>query len=266
MNAFKIRSFISWIKLLAFLPFLLSCVGSSDKKNNEQKDSSKVSNEEEQVNNFTVTLTNKEKSEGWEMLFNGENLQKWRSVKNDSFPSGAWVVDEGSLVLAKKGGDIITREKYGDFELAWDFKLTEGANSGIKYFVDTLYNTNGDLVINGPEYQIIDDLNYEGIKDDPNGVSSTASLYLLYPPENKTLNPAGEWNHSRIVASGNQVEHWLNGVKVVSYERGSNHFKEKMAATKFKDYPDYGQAKQGHILLTDHGDKVYFRNIRIRRL
>jgi hypothetical protein len=266
MNAFKIRSFFSWTSLLAFLPFLLSCSGSSDKENNGQNDLSKVSNGEEQANNSPVMLTDKEKAEGWEMLFNGEDLQRWRSVKNDSVPSDAWVIEEGSLVLAKKGGDIVTREKYGDFELAWDFKLTEGANSGIKYFVDTLYHTNGDFVINGPEYQIIDDLNYEGIKDDPNGVSSTASLYLLYAPENKTLNPAGQWNQSRIVARGNQVEHWLNGIKVVRYERGSNDFKEKMASTKFKDYPEYGQVKQGHILLTDHGDKVYFRNIKIRRL
>src|SRR5690554_4536663 len=215
----------------------------------------------------TSLLTDKEQAEGWELLFDGENLDQWRSAKGDNFPSDAWVIEDGALVLTGKGGDIITREKYGDFELTWEFNLTEGANSGIKYFVDSItHRTSRETVINGPEYQIIDDLNYEGIKDDPNGLSSTGSLYLLYAPENKTLLPAGEWNNARIIAKNGEVEHWLNGRKVLSYQKGSEDFRRKIVETKFKDYPDYGLAPEGHILLTDHQDQVYFRNIKIRKL
>lgn len=212
-------------------------------------------------------LTAEEKADGWKFLFDGENLENWRSAKSDSFPSKAWVIEDGALVLAGKGGDIVTKEKYGNFELAWEFNLTDGSNSGIKYFVDSItHRTTGATVINGPEYQIIDDLNYEGIKDDPNGLSSTGSLYLLYAPENKTLRPAGQWNNARIIAKNGEVEHWLNGRKVLSYQKGSEDFRRKIVETKFKDYPDYGLATEGHILLTDHQDQVYFRNIKIRKL
>src|SRR5690606_3671632 len=183
----------------------------------------------------------------------------------ESFPSDAWVIEDGALVLEKKGGNIITKEKYGDFELAWEFKLTPEANSGIKYFVDNIDNNTGKTAFNGPEYQIIDDFNHTEIKKDPHGTSSTGAMYLLYAPENKALNPAGEWNKGKIVAKGNHVEHWLNGTKVVSYERGSKDYLERMAETKFKDYPDYGQVQEGHLMLTDHGDQVYFRDIRVRR-
>lgn len=203
----------------------------------------------------------------WEILFDGENLSQWWSVRSDSFPSEGWVIEDGALVLNGKGGDIITREKYGDFELAWEFNLSPEANSGIKYFVDSLrHQETGQISFNGPEYQIIDDSNHEAIKDDPHGLSSTASLYLLYAPENKILKPAGEWNEARIIAKDGQVEHWLNGTKVVSYQRGSTDFLRRKSETKFKDYPNYGESREGHILITDHQDRVFFRNIRVRRL
>jgi hypothetical protein len=178
------------------------------------------------------------------------------------------VVKNGTLFLGKKGsGDIITRETYGDFELVLDFNLTNNANSGVKYFVGEIKNKKtGELVINGPEYQIIDDYNYPEVKNHRYEVGATASCYLLYPPENKTLHPAGRWNHVRIVARSKHVEHWLNGVKVLSYERGSADFLKRKAGTKFADLDRYGELSQGHILLTDHGDTVYFKNIRIRRL
>ena len=175
-----------------------------------------------------------EDSADWEILFDGKNLDHWRSVRSDSFPSEGWVIEGGALVLNGKGGDIITREKYGDFELTWEFNLTQEANSGIKYFVDSLrHQETGQISFNGPEFQIIDDTNHEAIKDDPEGLSSTASLYLLYAPENKTLNPSGEWNEARIVAKDGQVEHWLNGTKVLSYQRGSADFLERKSETKF---------------------------------
>lgn len=263
MRMMILKKAFSGVACLVLLTQLISCSNSGS----EQENTTQTINEENPSASELTTLTEKEKSEGWEMLFDGEDLQKWRSVKSETFPSDAWVIEDGSLVLVERGGDIVTKEKYSDFELAWEFNLTEGANSGIKYFVDSLTNQNtGNVVINGPEYQIIDDLNHDEIKKDPNGLSSTGALYLLYQPENKSLNPAGEWNHARIIAKGNEVEHWLNGTKLLSYERGSKDFKDKMAETKFKDYTEYGQVPEGHILLTDHQDKVYFRNIRIRRL
>jgi hypothetical protein len=252
---------MAYNKILNFLPLLLVC---SIFLRCSGPDSTREDIGE--IETTSDSLNDGKGSGEWEVLFDGRDLSQWRSVKSEEFPSDAWIIEDGSLVLAQKGGDIVTREKYDEFELVWEFKLTEGANSGIKYFVDTLaHQTSGEKVINGPEFQIIDDYNHPEIKEDPQGLSSTASLYLLYAPENKNLKPAGEWNEGKILSNGRQVEHWLNGTKVLSYERGSKEFLEKMSETKFKDYPGYGQANLGHILLTDHGDKVYFRNIRIKR-
>lgn len=210
----------------------------------------------------------KEKANKWEWLFDGTNTNKWRGVSSDKFPDDGWVIQNKTLSMAGKGGgDIITREKYDNFELLFEFNLTPLANSGLKYFVDSVENKHtGRKSINGPEYQIIDDHNHPEIKDQKHGKSSTAALYLVYAPQNKKLLPAGQWNQARIIANGKHVEHWLNGVKVVRYKKGSQDFRQRMATTKFKDYENYGEAAGGHILLTDHGDKVYFRNIKIKRL
>ncbi|MCO5235845.1 MAG: DUF1080 domain-containing protein [Chitinophagaceae bacterium] len=205
---------------------------------------------------------------GWEVLLDGKNTDKWRSKNSESFPSDGWVIENGSLVLNKKGaGDIITREKFSNFELRLDFNLTKEANSGVKYFAGELKNSKtGDVTINGPEYQIIDDYNHPEVKNHKHDIAATASCYLLYTPKNVHLRPAGQWNQIRIIAKGKHVEHWLNGVKVISYERGSADFLKRKSVTKFKDYPDYGELASGYILLTDHGDKVYFRKIKIKRL
>jgi hypothetical protein len=206
----------------------------------------------------------------WEILFDGKNTDKWRGTNDESFPSDAWTVEDGSLFVKDHttGKDIITRDKYSNFELVFDFKLTNAANSGIKYFVDKIRNNkSGDMVWNGPEYQIIDDYNNPAVKGHKHDVGSTASYYLVYAPKNKHLKPAGQWNHGKIIAIGNHVEHWLNGVKVVSYERGSADCRQRISATKFNNYDHYGELPSGHIMLTDHdGDKVYFRNIKIRRI
>jgi len=213
-------------------------------------------------------LNRNKKTNGWEVLFDGKNTDKWKAKDRDSFPSDGWIIEDGTLFLNKKGsGDIITREKFSDFELMLDFKLTYGANSGIKYFVGEIVNKQtGKIVMNGPEYQIIDDYNNTEVKGHKHDIGATASCYLLYAPKNKRLFPAGKWNHVRIIAKGNHVEHWLNGKKVLSYERGSKDFYRRKKATKFSDYKAYGELKTGHILLTDHNDKVYFKNIKIKRL
>jgi len=214
--------------------------------------------------------SNQEKSKGWEVLFDGKNTDKWRGLNSDTFPSHGWAIEEGTLFVEnhKKGEDIITREEYSNFELVFDFKLTYAANSGIKYFVGKIKNNNtGKIEWNGPEYQIIDDYNHPEVKNHKHEKGSTAALYLIYAPKNKKLQPAGQWNYAKIIVKGNHVEHWLNGVKVVSYERGTKDFRRRMATTKFKDYDNYGELPSGHIMLTDHdGDKAYFRNIKIKRL
>ncbi len=212
---------------------------------------------------------NPQNQEGdWEVLFDGSGVEKWRGKSELSFPAKGWKVENGQLFLMEKGGgDIMTKEKYSDFELVFQFNLTEEANSGIKYFVGTIVNQEtGSKMVNGPEYQIIDDYNNTHVKDDPNGLSSTASAYLLYAPKNKKLNPPGEWNTGRIVAKNGKVEHWLNGERVVKYKRGSKDFLKRKAKTKFKDDLNYGELESGHILLTDHNDIVYFKEIKIRRL
>jgi hypothetical protein len=209
-------------------------------------------------------------SKGWETLFDGKSLDKWRSISNNTSPSKGWEIKEGKCSVKdhQKGQDMITQEAYGDFELVFEFNLTFGANSGIKYLVGKIKNNNtGTMEWNGPEYQIIDDFNHPAVKNHADDKGSTASLYLAYAPENKKLLPAGHWNSGLIIVKGNHIEHWLNGVKVVSCERGTKDFRDRMAATKFKEYDHYGELSEGHIMLTDHeGDPVYFRNIQIKRL
>jgi len=216
------------------------------------------------------TLSDKEKTEGWELLFDGKDPNiRWRSVKGDTFPTAGWAIENEALVLlpGRKGGDVITREQFSDFELLLDYKLADSANTGIKYFVSELKNEKGKVELNGPEFQLIDDYKHESVKDNKSPETSTGSLYLLYAPKDKVLNKPGEWNQVKIISKGKHVEHWINGKKVLSYERGSEEFRKLVADTKFKTYKTpYGEATFGHILLQDHKDKAYFRNIKIRRL
>lgn len=252
--------------LIAFVLLLAAC--SDTKVANEKVEKVSAENSHALSDNITE-LTEEEKSQGWELLFDGKNTDKWKGVNTDSFPSNGWKVEEGTLALSgNNGGDIITREVFSNFELMLDFKLTDSANSGIKYFVGELKDRNNEekVIFNGPEYQIIDDYKHPAVKDNQDPFISTASLYLLYVPENKKLFPAGKWNQAKIVANDKYVEHWLNGTKVLSYERGSKDFRQRVSTTKFKDQEKYGELLSGHILLTDHHDKVYFKNIRIRRL
>ncbi|MGX5817073.1 sialate O-acetylesterase [Chitinophaga lutea] len=216
------------------------------------------------------SLSAKEKREGWELLLDGEDPNiRWRSIKGDAFPKDGWKVEKGMLTLlpGARGGDIITREQFSDFELSLEYKLGDSANTGVKYFVAPLTNTKGKSALNGPEFQLIDDDKHESVKDNKSPLTSTGAVYLLYAPQNKRLNPSGKWNSIRIVARGAHVEHWLNGKLVVSYDRGTEAFRQLVAGTKFKDYTSgYGEATGGYILLQDHDSQAWFRNIKIRRL
>ena len=216
------------------------------------------------------TLTEKERKEGWKLLFDGKSLKGWRGAYLDSLPARGWEIRDGMLIVqasgggeAAFGGDLVTIAEYSSFELSVDFRLTEGANSGIKYFVtEQQPKTPGSA--KGLEYQILDDDRHPDAKLGIDGNRKLASLYDILPAKVKNARPIGEWNQARIVVRGRQVEHWLNGVKVLGYERGGKIFLEHKGASKFKDLAGFGEAATGHLLLQDHGNQVFYRNIKIR--
>lgn len=215
------------------------------------------------------TLTRDEQQQGWQLLFDGQTLNGWRGAYMDSLPVRGWDVRDGMIFVrasgggeAAFGGDIVTVNEYGSFDLRLEFTLTEGANSGIKYFVtEQQPRTPGSA--KGLEYQLLDDLRHPDAKLGIGGNRTLASLYDLMPAKNKHPRPIGEWNSARIVVRGRHVEHWLNGARVLVYERGGEEFLRHKAESKFKDLAGFGEATEGHILLQDHGNEVCFRNIKI---
>ena len=207
------------------------------------------------------SLTQAEKEDGWQLLFDGESMDLWRGARSEFFPEKGWIIQDGLLRVQGGGGDIVTRERYSEFELKLDFLFTEGANSGIKYFV----NFYGDTPL-GLEYQILDDEKHPDGAQGVGGNRTLASLYDLIPPEGKQIYPAGEWNTARILAKDGHVEHWLNGKKVLEYPRGSQIFRALVQKSKYADLKNFGCQPDGHILLQEHGDVVTFRNIKIKIL
>lgn len=205
------------------------------------------------------TLTDAERAAGWRLLFDGRTTEAWRGFRRDNMPDG-WQVVDGTLARVGSGGDIITVEQFDNFELALDWRVESGGNSGIFFHVseDARY-----VWETGPEMQILDNA---GHADGQNPLTSTGSNYALHAPTRDVARPAGQWNSVRLIVRGNHVEHWLNGEQIVVYELGSEEWKALVAASKFRDMPGYGQARRGHIALQDHGDPVQFRNIRIRPL
>ncbi len=220
------------------------------------------------------SLTAKEVENGWELLWDGSTTKGWRGAKLDRFPEEGWVMANGELSVLPSGGgesvgggDIVTEKLYGDFELKLDFKLTAAANSGIKYYVNTDLNKGAGSSI-GLEFQLLDDALHPDAKlGNHEGSRTIGSLYdLIQASKTKYVKPIGQWNTAHIISKNNHVEHWLNGMKVLEYERKSDAYKKLVQESKYKIWPEFGEADKGNILLQDHGDKVSFRSIKLRQL
>ena len=204
-------------------------------------------------------LSDAEREAGWELLFDGHSTDGWRGYMMETIPDG-WQVLDGELTRVGRGRDIITTEQFENFDLILEWKVERGGNSGILFrAVEGL----AQIYMGAPEMQILDDENHA---DGRSPLTSVGSNYALHPAPRGLARPVGEWNSSRILVNGNHVEHWLNGVRTVEYELGSADWLERVAASKFNEWPEYGQASRGHIGLQEHGDRVAFRSIKIRRL
>jgi hypothetical protein len=227
------------------------------------------------------TLTEQEKKEGWRLLWDGKTTDGWRSAVADTFPDQGWEIRDGELVVtnnngaeSQHGGDIITTERFSNFELKADFKITPGCNSGIKIFVQPgigpITTTGAKAALGsaiGLEYQVLDDARHPDAKLGRDGDRTLGSLYdLKTASANKKPNYIGEWNHALIISKGNHVEHWLNGEKILEYDRGSADFRKRVADSKFKNIPNFGEWADGNILLQEHGSVCSFRNVKIRVL
>jgi hypothetical protein len=202
------------------------------------------------------TLTASEEKAGWCLLFDGRTPQGWRGYGKTEFPKQGWAIEDGCLkkVARVQGGNLVTEAEFEDFELAWEWKLPPKANNGVKYLV--LESRPGAP---GHEYQMVDNTTDE----DPRG--KTAAFYGVLPPgPNTKPKPLGEWNHSRLLVRGQHVEHWLNGEKVLEYELGSAELKAAVAKSKFKNAPGFGEKCKGRIMLTDHHDEAWYRNVKVR--
>jgi hypothetical protein len=219
-------------------------------------------------------LTPEEKSQGWKLLFDGASSSGWESARKEAFPKVGWTIEEGILTIQKSDGseartfgDIVTSEQFSAFDLAFDFKLSEGANSGVKYFVTLAEGNTGSAI--GLEYQILDDALHPDAKMGRDGNRTLASLYDLIKAEKQArfVRKPGEWNQGRVVVyPNNKVEHYLNGVKVLEYERGSQAYRDLVAISKYVVWNKFGEAPSGRILLQDHGDQVSYKNIKIKNL
>ena len=226
-----------------------------------------------EVSYLNNTLTNNEKANGWKLLWDGKTTDGWHGAGVASFPQKGWIIEDGMLIsnkgVNKWGGDIVTERKYRNFVLEADFKMTEGANSGIKYFIQSEPGKDNTI---GFEYQIFDDA-----KQGADGSHTLASLYDLVKADLRFFDPArpikrvnvngvGQWNRARIEVNGKKVVHYLNGDKVLEIAKGTQAFKNIIAKSKFSKVPGFGEFEDGYILLQDHGSEVFFRNIKIKEL
>lgn len=215
-----------------------------------------------------------EKQEGWKLLFDGKTSTGWHSATAATFPTKGWKVENGMISViganggeATNGGDIISDKMYAAFDMSFEFRMSRGANSGVKYFVTLDEKTQGSAI--GLEYQVLDDAVHPDAKLGRDGDRTLASLYDLIPAKKQTrfVHPIGAWNIGRVVVlPNNHVVHYLNGVKVLEYDRGSKEYRDLVAMSKYKIWKDFGEAKEGHILLQDHGFDVDYRNVKLKEL
>ena len=227
----------------------------------------------QEVASTANTLSDEEKAEGWSLLWDGKTTDGWRSVKRAEFPTAGWEIKDGNLIINETGGaesaaagDIITQAKFSDFELELQFKITPGANSGIKFFVDPELNKGPGSAI-GPEFQILDDQRHPDAKLGRPGTRTIGSLYdMQAAPSDKKVKPVGEWNTARVRSKNKQLTYWLNGVQTLDIERGGKQWRDLVTDSKYKVWKNFGELEEGHILLQDHGNQVFFRNIKIRDL
>lgn len=225
-----------------------------------------------ECNNIDNTISAQEAADGWKLLWDGKTTDGWRGAKLSGFPQKGWKMEDGILKVlgsngaeSANGGDIVTTRKYSNFILKVDFKITEGANSGIKYFVNPDLNKGEGSAI-GCEFQILDDQKHPDAKRGVKGNRQLGSLYDLIPaPKDKPFRK-GTFNTAMVVVKDGHVEHWLNGVKLLEYDRQNQMWNALVAYSKYRNWPDFGNAPSGHILLQDHGDEVWFKNIKIKEL
>lgn len=224
-------------------------------------------------------LSPAEQRDGWSLLFDGKTFNGWRGLGYDSVPTAHWKIENGAIRKIADGdvprladgqpaagGDLMTRDTYRDFELTWDWKISRAGNSGVKYNVSEEISMAAapNHAALGFEYQMLDDSLHE---DNKVPSHRAGALYdLIAPNANKTLKPVGEWNSSRLVFRGNHGEHWLNGVRVVEFDLGTPLMDSALARSKYKVIPNFAERRAGHIVLQDHVDEVFFRNLKIRRL
>jgi len=251
----------NWKRLLS-VPLIAACIFATVGKGADRERAAREAAGREAASGAPNTLSDKEKQEGWKLLFDGRTTEGWRNYKKDSI-SDKWQIKDGAL-SCKGGGDIITKDQYDSYEFVLDWKISPGGNSGVMFHVteagDTPWKT-------GPEIQIQD--NVEG--HDP---QKAGWLYQLYEPpkDPKTgkpidaTKPAGQWNMLRVVLNGPKGEIYMNGVKYAQFEMWGDDWNQRIAKSKFAKEPGFGQAKKGHIALQDHGDPVAYRNIKIRRI
>ncbi len=255
------------MKKLITLLFLAAACSPAKKENQEQVEIPEVA-EVAVASSALPTLTDAEKTEGWKLLFDGQTLSGWQDFKGRK--NNTWEVQDGTLhckALNEKvkgdgdeRGDIMTTEEFGNFELAFDWKISAQGNSGVMFRVTEEFD---QPYYSGPEYQVIDDIDYPGKLTEK---QKTGANYDMHFVEKKKLNPVGEWNSTKIVANGNHIEHWLNGEKIVEYEVGSEDWKKRKKESKWNEWKGYGASPKGHIDLQDHGSEVWFKNIRVRTL